>query len=86
MTMPSDIERIAEGLSAAQRETLLNGSCGVPRSNCEWSSDCICADHLVAIELIGLGLACRRERYPNGIVVSPTGLAVREYLGRGRVG
>jgi len=76
MTTPS---QIAEKLSEAERHALINGQCGVPPGYPEFNSDCICSSGKGA-RLIELGLAERRERWPNGIVRTPLGLSVRSLL------
>lgn len=76
-----EVREIAEALSEAQRKALF-GKCGVPRSNMENASDCICG-HPAACELPQirpLPLAYTRDRWPNGIVLTPLGIAVRKYL------
>lgn len=77
------IESIAESLSPDDRASLLYGKCGVPRSNDEWSSDCICCTEYG--NLIALRLAETRFRWPNGVVLSDLGRQVKQYLIDGTV-
>ena len=72
---------VAAKLTKGERETLYAG-CDVPRTNDEYSADCICGGRCVAA-LIDKGLAQRRGRYPNGTVLTPLGLAVRQHLEQG---
>ncbi|RSV15650.1 hypothetical protein CA235_07290 [Sphingomonas sp. ABOLF] len=80
----SEAEKIAASLTKAQKVSLVHGKCGLPPSQEERAFDCICAaDQCESLQ--ELGLAEPRGRWPNGIVVTPLGLAVREVLQRGEV-
>ena len=79
--MSDDIEAIASKLSESQRNALLNGRCAIPLGKDERADDCICMSAL-AHNLVEIGLAYPRERYPGGIVRTPLGLAVRAHLRR----
>lgn len=80
--MTPDIEAVATGLTEAQRKAVVYGQCAVPRGKEEYSADCICMSAL-AHNLIDLGLAYPRERYPGGIVRTPFGEEVRKHLMEG---
>ena len=74
-----DLGEMAASLSEAQRNAVLHGRCGVPRASEEWSSECICAAD-GSDSLVEIGLAVPRERFPGGIILSPSGLALRQHL------
>jgi hypothetical protein len=77
--MTDDLAALAAGLTKAQREAVMFGKCGLRSSHDEYSSDCICAAD-ASDDLCPLGLAYWRNRYPNGIVLTPLGLALRAHL------
>ncbi len=70
---------LAGRLTEAQKVSLLHGKCGLPVSQEERSLDCICAASECE-SLQGIGLAMPRERWPNGVILTPLGLAVRALL------
>lgn len=76
----SDIAAIAGKLSEGQRAALTNGTCSVPRRSDEWSSDCICGATAASVELVDMGLAYLRGRFPGGIVLNEAGLQLRDHL------
>ena len=77
----SEAEKIAASLTKAHKVSLVHGKCGLPAGQEERAFDCICAaDQCESLQ--ELGLAEPRGRWPNGIVLTPLGLAVREVLQR----
>jgi hypothetical protein len=76
----TDLSQLAKGLSDVQREVILHGKCAVPRGHDEWSSDCICDGGAATSQLVQMGLAHARRRYPNGIVLTDIGQRLRTHL------
>ncbi len=70
---------IARGLTVAQREELLTARCNLPPGNYERSDDCVCSLTDGGASLPP-GLTRLRGMFPNGLVLTPLGLAVRAAL------
>lgn len=79
---PSQAARDAAAkLTDAQKEALTSGACAVPRSNVEWTADCICnAGRDVIKDLHDAGLGMHRDRFPNGFILTPLGQQVAAIL------